>query len=110
MDNKMILTRLKLTNYLRKIGIKTEFHPLGKGLAGRIFYQQHKIVIDPNMSAEQISATLLHEAGHWLSYVNHAWDNPTEKQRERWAIEYGWRINMGLKLGITKKRWRYWHE
>lgn len=79
-------------------------------IAGRTFYNKKEVHIGNLPSAEEALFTLVHEAGHVLSYDKYYCKlnekQPEVEKREIYAYLYGWVIIKQLNLSISKEDWR----
>lgn len=78
-------------------------------VCGRTYYQNKHVCLNCT-TAKQTFFTLLHEAGHVMSYDKYFYkllqNQPDVKIREHYAYLYGWVINKKLNLDVTKDEWR----
>lgn len=78
-------------------------------VVGRCYYKDSRIELNC-ISAKEALFTLLHEAGHWYSYMKYfkklKQTQPNIDLRETYAYLYGWGIAKILKIEITKNEWK----
>lgn len=104
----------KVKEFLKSKGCDVEeFADLPEDVVGRIYYTESLIRLDCS-SAKEALFTLLHEGGHWLSYLRYYVQQnikqPKPEKRETYAYLYGWYIIKLLNLDITKEIWKIENE
>lgn len=103
-----------LESYVNSLGFQLiKFSDELPHTGGRVYYDKKEIHIKCG-SAEDAFYTVLHEAGHCLSYNKYFIKlkqlQPNVEKRELYAYFYGWVINKQLSLGVDKETWRKEHE
>jgi hypothetical protein len=108
----------KAISFLEHAGVEVQSFTidLPPHIAGRTIYEPRTIIKLSEPRARDALMTLMHEAGHVLSY----WrlrraipDIPDDHgRRERWAYLHGWMVIrlLGIDVLISKDRWRDFHE
>lgn len=101
----------RIKEHLEELGciVNLFAHDLDDGVAGRCVYDLSKIDINcPD--ANEALITILHEGGHWISYLRYyktfKMRQPDRRARENYAYLYGWYLNKKLSIGITKEEWK----
>jgi hypothetical protein len=100
----------QLEGILTGTGASVEYTS-GVGALGRCDYENKIIYITEDEPYRKKIMILAHEAGHWLSFLDHGKNTSLRRNdREKLAYQYGWRLlaNLGLarKLHITKQEWQ----
>jgi len=109
MDYINIIARLIL--YIENNDFKVIFPSttLSDDISGQINYMRKDIHVNED-SPEEVMYTLIHEAGHMLSYIRlfeqQKQRQPSKERRELFALHYGWKVIKDLELPITKEMWR----
>lgn len=78
---------------------------------GRCYYEAAVILIEPDEDELKMLHTLLHEAGHYISYdkYRHVIDESCAVLREAWAMQYGWWLSQELGIDIRSVEWKRFH-
>jgi len=91
-------------------GVKVEIK-FDSNVSGTCYYSKKIIELnEPN--AEKALMVLLHEAGHYHSYVLYHDTVPDASHmvRESWAMQYGWQIAKALGIKIDALAWSDLHD
>lgn len=105
---------LKIENLLNRIGISIIYdsNEIKEGYIGKILYKKREIHVreqNPRMAL----MTIIHEVGHWFSYLFFFYRRTNHIQRESWAKSFGWLFLKGLKCPeklVDYKLWCKFHE
>jgi len=108
----------KAVSFLRHAGVHVDplAFDLPPGIVGRTIYEPDLTVLLNEPGAARALMTLLHEAGHVMSFWRHRRQLPDGCQdmalRERWAFLYGWAVIrlLGIDDLVSKDRWRAFHD
>lgn len=100
--------------YLQRRGVKIIIdHKLENDLAGQCDYK-HKLIRINEPRAKEALMTLVHEGGHWLSYLQYGKTingyTCAKRVKEHFAYLFGLELICKLNLPITFKEWRGFHN
>lgn len=105
----------KVIHFLNKDNVEVIFLDYDNNdVAGFIVYKDKKIFLSRLANPKEVFLTLIHEAGHWISYTRYylkqrkKQESFTEDERENFAYLYGWYVirQNNLDRYISKIQWR----
>ena len=99
--------------YIKLFDIEIDYYCslLPKDIAGQCDYQARKITLNEIRSFYAL-LTLIHELGHFASYLKNKNIEKGIKREKRELLAYlhGWKIITQEKVNIHKKDWKWFHN